>query len=221
MRFRAIYAWLVAATALLVVACATPEPVVERVETTVEVPVTRIVQETVEVPVTQLVEATVEVPVTVVMEQTVEVTREVQVTVVVTATPLPATPTPLATPTPRPTATPRSTPTPKPTPVDLEQTTRANAWVYITNEYDWLRVVGDPAFDVPQYELDVFVDGHDCSNDARIYGDDGGLELVCGIIEKGHTSVQRVSIQTPFGDLRCARNKASDASETVFACAWR
>ena len=56
MPFRVIHAWLVAATALLVVACATPEPVVERVETTVEVPVTRIVQETVEVPVTQLVE---------------------------------------------------------------------------------------------------------------------------------------------------------------------
>lgn len=209
---------ILGAALLLAVACATPEPVIQEVE------VTRLVPQTVEVPVevvkevqaevTRIVKQTVGVPVTRVVEQKVEVTRmvrqEVPVTVVVTATPPPATPTPV------------TTPTPTPMPINLATTTRANAWIYLTNnEYGWLRVEGDPAFNVDTYDFDVFVDGDDCSNDARLYGDEGGLELVCGVIEKRHTSVRNVSIQTPNGDLRCARNDSSDSSETVFACAWR
>ena len=198
-------------------ACTAPAEILE-VPVTVEIEVTRIVEQTIEVPVTQIVEVPVtqivEVPTTQIIEVEVtretvrnvevEVTREVPVTVVINPTPIPHTPTPT-----RPA-------------MDLASTSKANAWVYVSNnEYGWLDVIGDPAFDVQERDLDVFIDGDDCTNSSRIYGDDGGIGLVCGVIEKRHTAVSRVSIQTSLGDLRCARNNASDSYESVFACAWR
>jgi hypothetical protein len=72
--------------AVTLAACGTPEPVIERIETTIEV--TRVVPETVEVTVTRIVEQTVEVPVTQFVQQTEEipVTRAVQQTVEVPVT---------------------------------------------------------------------------------------------------------------------------------------
>ena len=211
---------LAIAAVTLAIACAAPEPVVQQVEVTrlvdrtveveVTVPVTRVIEQTIEVSVTQIVEKTVEV--------TREVTREVPVTVLVTPTQPPVTATPKPTSTPRPTATLRPTPTPA---VSLSETTRANMWVYFTNDADRLAVYADPAFDLDEFDLDLFVDGVEYCNAARIYGDDGPLEMSCESEYRSHATVQRVSAQTPIGDLRCERNDASDSSETVFACAWR
>ena len=209
---------LAVAAFVLVVACSVPEPVVQQVEVTrlvdrtmevqVTVPVTRVIERTIEVevtvPVTRILENTVEV--------TREVTREVPVTVVVTPTLLAATATP------RPTSTPGPTPTPS---IALSEATRANLWVHFSNDGDRLAVYADPAFDLDQFDLDLLVDGVEYCNAARIYGDDGPLEMGCETQYRSHTTVQRVSAQTPIGDLRCERNNAADSTETVFACAWR
>ena len=215
---KSMYVIIAAAVVLLAIACTTPEPVVQELEVTrvvdrtveveVTVPVTRIIEQTVEVEVTVPVTRNVEKPV----EVTREVTKEIPVTVIVTPT------LPKATSTPRPTATPLPTTTPS---ISLAETTQANLWVYFTNDDDRLEVYADPAFDVDRFDLDLFVDGVEYCNTARIYGDDGGLEMGCEIEYRSHTTAQRVSAQTPFGDLRCERNNASDSAETVFACAWR
>ena len=137
-----------------------------------------------------------------------------------------ATPAPTrALPTPAPTRVP-STPTPAPTPTpipDLANTTRANLWIYPSDgESGWLEVYADPAFDVDAFDLDVFVEGSEYCNPNRIYGDEGAFELSCEILEILHMSVNRVSAQASgIGDLRCERNFQSDATETIFACAWR
>ena len=210
--------------ALLVTACTAPEPVVEQVE------VTRLVDRTVEidvtVPVTRIVEQTVEVqvtvPVTQVVEKTVEVTREVTREIPVTVLVTPALPS--ATATPAPTATPSATATPAPTAtpsISLAETTRANLWAYFTNDGDHLAVLADPAFDVNEFGLSLFVDGKEYCNSSRIYGDEGGQEMSCEYETRRHTTVRQVSAQTPMGDLRCERNDASGSQETVFACAWR
>ena len=214
--------------ALLVTACTAPEPVVEQVE------VTRLVDRTVEidvtVPVTRIVEQTVEVqvtvPVTQVVEKTVEVTREVTREIPVTVLVTPALPsaTATATATPAPTATPSATATPAPTAtpsISLAETTRANLWAYFTNDGDHLAVLADPAFDVNEFGLSLFVDGKEYCNSSRIYGDEGGQEMSCEYETRRHTTVRQVSAQTPMGDLRCERNDASGSQETVFACAWR
>ena len=82
-------------------------------------------------------------------------------------------------------------------------------------------MIADPAFDVDTFDLDVFVEGKEYCNTARIYGDDGGIELSCESDERRHSTVRRVSAQSHLGDLRCEKNDASEAHETVFACAWR
>ncbi len=218
------FSLIVSTILFLAVACGSPEPAIQ------EVQVTRIIDRTVEVkvtvPVTRVIvqteEKEVPVPVTRVVEQTVEVTREITkeipITVIVTPTMPLVTPTPMPTNTPRPTATLRPTPTPT---VSLKETTRANLWVYFTNDAERLAVYVDPAFDVDSFELDLFVDGKGYCNTARIYGDDGALEMSCEYESRQHSTVQRVSAQTPIGDLRCERNDASDSYETVYACAWR
>ena len=115
MRYISVWLGLIILTAAIAVACATPEPITEEIEVTVEV--TKIVPQTVEVPVTMVVQQTVEVPVTRLVPQTVEI----PVTRIVTPTAPPATATP------RPTVTPRATPTPTPLP---------SAWRYFESEAD-------------------------------------------------------------------------------------
>ena len=121
--------------------------------------------------------------------------------------------------TPGPTSTPTSTPTPEPT---LDETELANLWVLLkNNDSGRLLVYADPAFDVDRFDLDLFVDGVEYCNAARIYGDDGPLLMSCELEERPHAEVSHVSAQTSLGDLRCARHVASDADESVFACEWR
>lgn len=129
--------------------------------------------------------------------------------------------------TPHPTPT-RILPTLAPTPtqiVDLTNAKLANLWVYLSNASsrpDYLHVEIDPAFDADAFDIDLFVDGVEYCNANRVYGDEGRYEMGCeSFQEQSHSSVQRVSVQTSLGDLRCARNVASDARETAFACAWR
>ena len=197
----------------LALACTPPEPVVERVEVTREVEVALAVPQTVEIR--------VPFPQTRIVEQTVEVTREVPITVVVTAAPPPVTAKPKATATPRPPSTRVPTRTPVPTPVDLATTSRSSLWIYLSDGDYGLTAMASPAFDADQFALDVFIDGIEYCNTSRIYSDDGPVELGCASADQSHRSVQRVSVQTPGGDLRCARNNQSTASQTIFACAWR
>ena len=189
-------------------------PVTREVEITREVPaaeqveVTRVVELIKEVEVTRQIEVTREVEV----PRTIEVTKEVPVTRVATATP------PLNTPTPRPTPTPT---------IDLATTDKANLWVALYNAgYASPRIgaSANPAFDVDVYDLDVIVRAGLVSetffNVERIYSDDGYTELSQSL-EANLSSVTGVSVQTPYGDLRCEHNESSTASELVYACSWR
>ena len=129
--------------------------------------------------------------------------------------------TPNSTPAPTSTPTPTMTPTSTPAPT-LDETELANLWVLLkNNDSGRLLVYADPAFDVDRFDLDLFVDGVEYCNAARIYGDDGPLLMSCELEERPHAEVSHVSAQTSLGDLRCARHVASDADESVFACEWR
>ena len=111
-------------------------------------------------------------------------------------------------------------PTPPP-PLPLSEAIRSPLWVHLWNDRGRLQVYANPAFDVDEFDLDVFIDGENFCNAERIYGDEGARELSCGSISRGHQSVANVSAQTPVGDLRCERNNQSDAGESIYACEWR
>ena len=124
----------------------------------------------------------------------------------------------MASPTPRPTAAATMGPSD-----DLANTDLANLWVIIENdEFGRLRVNVDAAFDIDEFDLDVFVDSEEYCNTVRIYQDEGIYEMGCGSLEKSHGLVERVSAQTRNqGDLRCAGNVQSLPTESVFACRFR
>ena len=124
----------------------------------------------------------------------------------------------MASPTPRPTAAATMGPSD-----DLANTDLANLWVIIENdEFGRLRVNVDAAFDIDEFDLDVFVDSEEYCNTVRIYQDEGTYEMGCGSLEKSHGLVERVSAQTRNqGDLRCAGNVQSLPTESVFACRFR
>ena len=210
---------LVVLVVVAAVGCTTPEPVVERVEVTREVELPLAVKQPVEVELpslaTHIAEQTVEPP------PTREVTREVPITVVVTATPPPPveTPTPVAMPTPTPAPMPAVEPTL--TSEQLSRTTSHNILIVLSNDGDYLVVEATTAFVADAFDLDVLVDGRAYCNSNRIYPDDGLAELGCESETRRHTSVERVSIQTSHGDLRCAKHVESDDVLTAFICVWR
>ena len=95
-------------------------------------------------------------------------------------------------------------------------------WVYLSNTSGGhLEVFVDPPFDIERYDLDLFLDGVQLCNTQRMYSDEGQYEMGCSRPDRDHSAIQRISAQTPKGDLRCGRNTASDVSESVFACRWR
>ena len=147
-------------------------------------------------------------------------------TPVPTFTPVPtatATPVPTPTPTPEPTATPTPPPTltPTPEPLDLTTAENGNLFVFLSNDGERLIVKASPAFDADVYDLDVLVDGTEYCNTVRIYSDDGPVELGCEYEQRPHSSVQRVSVQTPYGDLRCGKHVESSSQFTMFLCVFR
>ena len=200
-----ILAGIFVLTVALALACTPPEPVVKQVE------VTRQVEVAVAVP--QTVEVKVPFPQTRIVEQTVEVTREVPITVVVTATPPAATPTP--TPAPMPTIEPTLTYD------ELAQAELFNVLIALSNDDDDLVVEANTAFVADTFDLDILVDGQEYCNSNRIYPDDGFVELGCKREKRPHRSVDRVSIQTPYGDLRCAKDTETSNLLTFFTCVWR
>ena len=129
--------------------------------------------------------------------------------------------------TPAPSPPPRPTATPVPATEDLANTTKANLWVILSNDgelgRDYLEVKVDTAFNVDEFELDLFVDGVEYCNPNRMYADEGEYVMGCESFQQvQHADVVRVSAQTySLGDLRCQRNAASTARKSVFACAWR
>ena len=120
---------------------------------------------------------------------------------------------------------PTATPVPTPTlvPLDLATTRWAPIIVAIANgEYEWLEAYIDVADDYDQYDIDVFIETVEFCNTTRVYGDESFYKLSCALFEfSSHTDVERVSVQTPVGDLKCARNQYSDDLLSVFACDWR
>ena len=88
----------------------------------------------------------------------------------------------------------------------------SNLVVHVDTEFDFTDEGG----------MEVFVDGDDYSTYNRIYADEGRYEFT-GFLEKAHTDVERVSVQTDGGfDLRCQKDEElSNEQETVFACVWR
>ncbi|MDE2785199.1 MAG: hypothetical protein OXL37_00905 [Chloroflexota bacterium] len=92
------------------------------------------------------------------------------------------------------------------------------------NYGDHLRAQASPRFRLNAPDLDVFVDldlivddGERC-NTARIYWGGEGPEPICDLPFRGHATVQRVSLQTPQGDLHCERDDFSDPQATFFNC---
>ena len=130
-------------------------------------------------------------------------------------------------PTPPPTATPEPTPvptsTPAPTPeIDLTTTDKAAMWVYLTDGPIGITAMVSVAFDIGEFDLDVFVDGESYCNPTRMYADEGAYELSCTSVDKPHQTVVNVSAQTgSLGDLRCKKHVSSAPARSVFACAWR
>ena len=111
---------------------------------------------------------------------------------------------------------------PPPTGVDLETTTEAPLLVSLsTGDYDTLLVKADTAFDLDEFELTLLVDGSEYCNTNRMYADEEYYEMSCESEERGHESVERISAQTPEGDLRCRKNAQSSKEQTIFACDWR
>ncbi len=84
-------------------------------------------------------------------------------------------------------------------------------------------VVGiDLEFDHLSGSIDVLVDGVEESYYGRIYADDG-LVVVSSCCEVTlHSSINRVSVQTEQGDMRCSKNdETSTQTESMFDCFWR
>ena len=117
---------------------------------------------------------------------------------------------------------PPAVPAPPPTGVDLETTTEVPLLVSLsTGDYGALLVKADTAFDLDEFELTLLVDGTEYCNPNRMYADEGYYEMSCESEERGHESVERISAQTPKGDLRCRKNAQSTKEQTIFACDWR
>lgn len=108
-----------------------------------------------------------------------------------------------------------------PRPVNLATTRIAPLWVELSDGDHFMAVRANPYFDVREFALDVFIDGVQYCNTHTIYEDDGWREMSCASEDRLHGEVQRVSAQSPRGDLRCAKNNQSTASKTLFACGWR
>lgn len=113
---------------------------------------------------------------------------------------------------------------PNPTPSPDEDSSNVVLWVIIGTPARGSRslVWVDTEFDADRYALDVFVDSQEFCNPARIYADEGRYELGCDGLGKAHTAVQKVSVQSRTGDMRCRKFvRMSSNVETAFGCVWR
>ena len=109
-----------------------------------------------------------------------------------------------------------------PTPVASAVSGEADMWVaFSESDSKWMAVQVDVSFDLDQFALDLFVDGHEYCNPNRMYGDEGYYDMGCHLDERPHSAVERVSAQTTEGDLRCGRSVQSNSQRTLFACTWR
>lgn len=148
------------------------------------------------------------------VEVTREVTREIPVTVVVTPTPSPIKAVPPGSP-----ALPSTGPPSGP----LTEITLEYLQVYFRNYGDRLRAYADPHFiwNAPDvevfFDLDLVVDDQERCATTRVHWGPGEPELICDLDFRSHTTVERVSVQTPQGNLQCERT-GSDRSGTYFTC---
>ena len=109
---------------------------------------------------------------------------------------------------------------PAPTLVVLEY---ADMWVRLSEGRYRTELEVDAAFDIPRYDLKVFVEGEEYCYNNPIYGDEGYYKIECGGGYEGHhAAVQQVSAEVQgMGGLRCQRSEHSNADRTLFACSWR
>ena len=134
--------------------------------------------------------------------------------------------------TPRPTSTPRPTQTPTAAPAPLETTTSANLWIQIVRDevlsgIEFWDVLADPAFDVDEFDLNVYIDGREYCNPNPLYGDQGFGELSC---ESYEPRTQEPEVYATVGNslfgtverLVCAQNVATRSRyNMIYACYWR
>ena len=100
----------------------------------------------------------------------------------------------------------------------------ADLWIKFTKESNsrWMTISVDPSFDMEKYDLDLFVDGNEFCNTTRMYADEGYYSnMSCASDDRAPGDVERVSVQTPAGDMRCRRSVLSDAQQALFACTFR
>ena len=92
------------------------------------------------------------------------------------------------------------------------------------NYGDHLRAKASPRFRLDAPDLDVFVDLDLAVDDnercdiARVYWGREEPKVICDLAFRSHTTVQRISLRAPQGNLRCERADYSDAYATYFHC---
>ena len=100
----------------------------------------------------------------------------------------------------------------------------ADLWVKFTRESNSGRMTisVDPSFDMERFDLDLFVDGQEFCNTTQMYADEGYYSnMSCAGDDRSPGDVERVSAQTPAGDMRCRRSVLSDAQQALFVCTFR
>ena len=200
------------AMALLSIACAVPEPVVQQVEVTREVEVTRVVDRTVEVTrvvdrpveVTRLVDRTVEVEVPAWLTQ-----AATQVAPAVETSTLPS---------------PTLTPIPMSIPdLSVRINDAAALRLHLGNDAVSVRVYAAPDFQVDDFDIErqlrSFLDENLRCSGGHGYSADGWRQIECQIeYGVGHGNL---SSSGPDGVLRCSGVRSSLSPASVIDCTWQ
>ena len=136
------------------------------------------------------------------------------------------TPAPTSAPRPRNTPVPTSTPAPKNTPtpkLTLAEAERAVLWISLSNDsyLGVLEVFAQPSFEIPSFELSVFVEGTEFCNFNALYPDEPPLQLDCGFEQWTHESIQNVNARTANARFRCVKHVTSTNQRSLFACERR
>ena len=102
-------------------------------------------------------------------------------------------------------------------------------WVYIeqveTGRWERWEVYADPAFDVDQYDLNLFIDRKEFCNPSKIYGDLQAMEMSCASYEhRGSTPDMYATVDIGFRQeavLVCAKHRDSRHNRLIYACRFR
>ena len=100
-------------------------------------------------------------------------------------------------------------------------------WVYIIGterSYGGIRweVYADPAFDVDQFGLDLFINGDEYCNSSPIFGELGEVEMGCESYEPRGSGDPRMHAAVGRSGMECAlnQNHTERPYNLVYACRW-